>query len=122
MNHVYGLISITFLLLLSIDDICLIFHVNSYINCTIGNMLRNFNITVGPHEGTYKKCGLSTNDMKTGEIRSFSCESNARGTSLKITVKETNTTLSFCEVFVFGKGMVELNIYTATKMERKHPC
>ena len=85
-------------------------------------MLRNFNITVGPHEGTYKKCGSSSNDMTTGEIRSFSCESNATGTSLKIIIKETNTTLSFCEVFVFGTGMDEMHICTVTKMERQHPC
>jgi len=49
---------------------------------------------------------LPSNDMSTGEIRSFSCESNARGTSLAITIKRKHKMINFCEVFIFGTGMV----------------
>jgi len=45
--------------------------------------------------------------MSTGEVRTFSCESNARGTSLKITLKGKHKILNFCEVFIFGTGKDE---------------
>ena len=52
------------------------------------------------------KCGSSSNNMKTGEIKSFKCAPNARGQILKITILGRKEFLTLCEVFVYGKGMI----------------
>ena len=62
----------------------------------------NFNIAVGPHHGTYKKCGSSINNMSLGEWKGFVCESDAKGISVKVAIKGTDQVISICEVFIFG--------------------
>ena len=76
--------------------------------------MRNFNILVGPNQGTFKKCGSSSNNMSIlGECKGFVCESDAKGVSVKITVKGKNKLLTLCEVFIVGTGMDDLNIFIA---------
>ena len=53
-------------------------------------------------------CGSPSNNMSTAEARTFSCEPNARGTSLKIQINGRKELLSLCEVFIFGRGMSEV--------------
>ena len=84
--------------------ICLICHIQ-YFALLSGTRLSKFNITVGPYNGQYGKCGSSSNYMDTGETASFTCDPNAKGTSLKITIKDRKELLTLCEVLVFGKGM-----------------
>jgi len=67
--------------------------------------LRDFTITVGPDH----KCGSSSNAIAIGETKAFTCEPTARGTSLKIQIKERSENLQLCEVFIFGTGMVGEN-------------
>ena len=67
--------------------------------------LWNFNIIVGPNY----KCGSSSNSIAIGNTKAFTCEPNARGTSLKIQIKGRKECLTLCEVFIFGTGMVEEN-------------
>ena len=43
--------------------------------------------------------------MDTGETVSFTCDPNAKGTALKITIKDRREVLTLCEVLVFGTGM-----------------
>ena len=43
--------------------------------------------------------------MNTGEVVSFTCDHNAIGSALKITIKDRREVLTLCEVLVFGKGM-----------------
>ena len=71
--------------------------------------LRHFSIIVGPNNGTYKKCGSSTNDMSIGDTTAFFCEAHARGTSLKIKLVERKEILTLCEVFILGTGMIVEN-------------
>jgi len=68
--------------------------------------LSNFNITVGPYNDQYWKCGSSSNYMDTGEIVAFTCDRDARGTALKITLVDRRDYLTLCEVLVFGQGTV----------------
>ena len=51
--------------------------------------------------------------MSVGEVKGFLCESNAKGISLKITVKGKQQLLTLCEVFIFGTGMDEFIIVFA---------
>ena len=81
-------------------------YVNYCISCATGSWASDSNISVGPHEGTYKRCGLPSNDMSTGEIKSLSCEPDATGTSLMIKRNGKGMILNFCEVLIFGTGMV----------------
>ena len=67
--------------------------------------LSNFDITVGPFNDQYWKCGSASNDMDTGEVVSFTCDPNAIGAALNITIKDRKDFLVLCEVLVFGKGM-----------------
>ena len=71
--------------------------------------LQNFSIIVDQNKGMYKKCGSSNNKMSVGETTAFSCEADARGTSLKIKIKGRHEFLRLCEVFIFGIGMFEVN-------------
>ena len=66
--------------------------------------MRNFNIIIGPNQGTYKKCGSASNDMSGGEWKGFMCEPNATGISLMIKMKGKAKVINLCEVFVFGTG------------------
>ena len=65
--------------------------------------LQNFSIIVGQNNG--KKCGSFNNKMSVGETSAFSCEADARGTSLKIKINGRHEFLTLCEVFIFGTGM-----------------
>ena len=67
--------------------------------------MRNFNIIVGPNQGTFKKCGSTSNNMLLGEWKGFLCEPNARGITVKITVKGKGKLLTLCEVYISGTGM-----------------
>ena len=93
---------------------CLICHVE-YVIISTGRSLSNFNITVGPYNGQYLKCGSSSNDMDTGEIVSFTCDRNAIGSTLKITIKDRREFLMLCEVLVFGKGTTYSNCHKQIK-------
>ena len=73
-----------------------------------GERLRTFSIIVGPNNGTYKKCGSSRNNLSSAEARVFSCEPNAKGSSLKIQIKGRRDLLTLCEVFIFGRGKSEV--------------
>ena len=55
--------------------------------------------------------------MSTGEVRVFSCEPNAKGTSLKIQIKGRHEYLTLCEVFIFGRGKIEVKCYFAMTEE-----
>ena len=44
--------------------------------------------------------------MDTGEIVAFTCDRDAKGTALKITLIDRRDYLTLCEVLVFGKGTV----------------
>ena len=79
-----------------------------------GDSLRQFSIAVGPNDGVYKKCGWSRNKMLTGDTTAFTCEAHATGNSVNIEIKRLQSWLTLCEVFVFGTGMLEVNIYIAT--------
>ena len=81
-----------------------------YLYISADERLRNFNIIVGPNNGTYKKCGSSTNDMSKGETTAFFCEAHASGISLKITIIGRKQFMILCEVFILGTGMVGVNI------------
>ena len=72
----------------------------------LGHYLRNFSITVGPHQGVYKRCGSDINAMSKEDTKSFRCEPNARGMSLVITMRGTDKILELCEVQILGKGIV----------------
>ena len=56
----------------------------------------------------YTKCGSPTNNMSSAEARVFSCEPNAKGSSLKIQIKGRRDYLTLCEVFIFGRGKIEV--------------
>ena len=71
--------------------------------------LRTFSIVVASNNVTYKMCGSPSNNMSTGEARTFSCEPNAKGTSLKIQINGRKEFLTLCEVFIFGRGMNAVN-------------
>ena len=81
--------------------------------------MRNLNIVVGPHKGTYKTCRSPSNDRARGYTKAFECEPNAKGTSLKITMKGRNTALILSEVFIFGTGKVAWNINNAINMRQR---
>ena len=84
---------------------CMSFYHIQYIAFSSGTRLSNFDIAVGPFNDQYWKCGSSSNDMDTGEIVSFTCDPNAIGSALNITIKNRKDFLVLCEVLVFGKGM-----------------
>ena len=46
--------------------------------------------------------------MSPAEARVFSCVPNAKGTSLKIQIIRGRDYLTLCEVFIFGKGKIEV--------------
>ena len=75
--------------------------------------LQNFSIIVGQKNGTYKKCGSSYNNISVGGRTAFSCEADARGTSLQIKINGKNEYLQLCEVFIFGTGLFEENMCIA---------
>jgi len=77
----------------------------SYMPFAPGDNLRHFSITVGPYNGTYKKCGSNSNAMSKEDTKSFRCEPDAIGTSLKITLPGTFKVLQLCEVQILGKGI-----------------
>ena len=88
--------------------------------CTPGHRLRKFDIIIGPYNGMYKRCGsLNTNSMSTAETKSFSCEANAIGSSLKIIIPGKKRILTLCEVIAFGKGTVDLNISIQINIRQK---
>jgi len=91
-----------------------------YIAFLSGTRLWNFDITVGPYNGQYWKCGSSSNYMDTGETASFTCDPNAKGTSLKITIKDRRELLTLCEVLVFGIGMTCSN-FNQPRSNHKQP-
>jgi len=97
----------------------LVYTWNTYY--TPGERLRNFEIIVHPRSGRKKRCGsMSTNILETGETKSFSCEPEAIGTSMTIRLPGETNILTLCEVFIFGKGTVEMNISIASNTRRKH--
>ena len=49
--------------------------------------------------------------MSTSETTSFPCEDNAKGTSLTIQIIGRRDVLTLCEVYIFGIGIVVVNIY-----------
>ena len=49
--------------------------------------------------------------MDTGETVSFTCDRNAIGSALKITIKDRREFLMLCEVLVFGKGTTYSNLH-----------
>jgi len=49
--------------------------------------------------------------MSSTETTAFPCEAHAKGTSLKIQIIGRKEYLTLCEVFVFGTGIVGVNIY-----------
>ena len=71
-----------------------------------GRHLRNLNIDIVPYDEPYWKCGSTSNDIATGETVSFTCDPNAIGTALKITIEKRFDSLLLCEVLVFGTGML----------------
>ena len=98
---------------LRIGDNCLTCQVDNDIMYVSGSRLQQFSITVGRNDGAYKKCGLSRNRMETAQTTAFMCEANARGKSVKIQIQKMEV-LSLCEVFIFGRGTVEVKCCTAT--------
>jgi len=82
-----------------------------YIAIPTGKRLSNFNIVVGPYNDQLWKCGSSSNYMYTGEVVSFTCDPNAKGSALKITIKDKRAYLMLCEVLVFGKGTTCSNFH-----------
>jgi len=48
--------------------------------------------------------------MITGETTAYTCEADAKGNSVKIQIKGRKEFLTLCEVLIFGKGIVEVNI------------
>ena len=88
--------------------ICMIYE-NQYIAISTGKSLSNFNILVGPYNDQLWKCGSSYNYMNTGEVVSFTCDHSAKGSALKITIKDRRAYLMLCEVLVFGKGTTYSN-------------
>jgi len=48
--------------------------------------------------------------METNQAKTFLCESNAKGVSVKITVKGSHKIITLCEVYVYGTGMVKVKI------------
>ena len=68
--------------------------------------MSNFNIVIGPYNRQYWKCGSTTNDIATGETVSFTCDPNAIGIALTITIKDSSASLVLCEVLVLGIGML----------------
>ena len=93
---------------LRIGDGYLTCHVDCEI-CMTGERLRTFSIIVASNNGTYKMCGSPSNNMSTAEARTFPCEPNTRGTSVKIQINGRKEFLTLCEVFIFGRGMIEVN-------------
>ena len=71
-----------------------------------GHFLRNFTITVGPHNGAYKKCGSDSNAMSDEDRKSFVCEPDTIGTSLTINMTAIHVALMVCEVQILGKGII----------------
>ena len=67
---------------------------------------------MGPYKGMSKKCGSSSNSLSPTPVpKDFVCEPNAIGKSVKITLALEMKYLTLCEVFVFGTGLDELNIF-----------
>jgi len=95
-------------------DNCLTCHVKKDITCISGLRLREFTIAVGPNDGVYTLCGSHRNRMATQETTAFMCRANTTGISVKIQIRKMHRWLTLCEVFIFGRGMVEVNICTAT--------
>ena len=88
---------------------------------TPGERLRNFEIIVHTRLGRKKRCGsMSTNKLNTGETKSFPCEPEAIGTAMTIILPGETNILTLCEVFIFGKGTVEMNVSIAINTGRKH--
>ena len=56
--------------------------------------------------------------MDTGETVSFTCDPNAKGFTLKIAIKGRSS-LTPCEVMVFGKGMAYSNLNKPTSNLKK---
>jgi len=52
--------------------------------------------------------------MNTGETVSFTCHHGAIGTALRIRIVDRVTTLTLCEVSVYGTGMNEWYVWYAT--------
>ena len=83
-------------------------YLNIRITCAPGNRLEHYSMRVGPHEGTYKKCGRIPRFAllpSTGETKSFYCQHLAIGTSFKITILGHNKVITLCEVQFYGKGI-----------------
>jgi len=76
---------------------------------SVGYRLRHFEILFQPRRGStvHEMCGSYTNDMNTGETVSFTCHHGAIGTALRIRIVDRVTTLTLCEVSVYGTGMNE---------------
>ena len=97
-----------------VGDNCLTCHTDNDVIGISGYRLQQFNITVGPMNGAYKKCGSSTNRMVSHETTAFMCEAKARGNSVKIQIQKLQTWLTLCEVFIFGTGMLDVTTCTVT--------
>ena len=76
---------------------------------------------MGSYKGMSRKCGSSSNSLSKIPVpKDFVCEPNAIGKSVKITLVLKNAYLTLCEVFVFGTGLDELNIFIVINSLRIH--
>ena len=67
---------------------------------------------MGLCKGMSRKCGSSSNSLSKIPVpKDFVCEPNAIGKSVKIALPQKKTFIRLCEVFVFGTGLDELNIF-----------
>ena len=71
--------------------------------------LRDFSIVVGPYYGTFTTCGSASNSLGGNGKRTYNCNSQTKGSSLKITNKPEQH-LALCRVVVDGEGTIFLQI------------
>ena len=82
-----------------------------YNTCIAVYHIHKFSITVGPYFGKYKRCGSYLNGyIKKYDTISYSCGDETYGTSVEMKSQGSYLRIHFCEVSVYGRGMVELLI------------
>ena len=70
---------------------------------SLGEPFNNLVVTVGPHLGSYKRCG---SDGGNHVLETFTCPSRAYGVDVKIVAVGADRHLTLCEVVVFGQGTI----------------